>query len=116
MSPDGLRKALPVVDKPFGKFDEFEDQFHPRILVETFSTAKRIVLAGLGIGAAVPLQIEPELKEGRCVTLPVEALWLSLNYGFIAKRGRSLSPAAKAFMEIAEDDRSGHRGMSDGLA
>jgi hypothetical protein len=34
------------------------------------------------------------------VTLPVAAPWFSLNYGFIAKRGRSLSPAAKAFMEI----------------
>jgi DNA-binding transcriptional LysR family regulator len=95
-----LRKALPAVEKPFGTFDEFEDRFHPRILVETFSTAKRIVLAGLGIGAAVPFQIESELNEGRCVTLPVEAPWFSLNYGFIAKRGRTLSPAAKAFMEI----------------
>ena len=30
----------------------------------------------------------------------VEAPWLRLNYGFIAKRGRSVSPAAKAFMAI----------------
>jgi DNA-binding transcriptional LysR family regulator len=96
-----LRKALPVVDKPFGTFDELEDRFHPRILVETFSTAKRIILGGLGIGAAIPSQIEPELKEGRCVTLPIEVPRLSLNYGFIAKRGRTLSPAAKTFMEIA---------------
>jgi DNA-binding transcriptional LysR family regulator len=41
-----LRKALPVLDKPFGRFDELEDRFHPRILVETFSAAKRIVLGG----------------------------------------------------------------------
>jgi hypothetical protein len=34
------------------------------------------------------------------VTLPVEAPWFRLNYGFIAKRGRTLSPAAKAFMAI----------------
>ena len=95
-----LRKALPVVDKPFGTFDELENRFHPRILVETFSTAKRIILGGLGIGAAVPLQIEPELKAGRCVTLPVVAPWFSLNYGFITRRGRTLSPAARAFMEI----------------
>lgn len=95
-----LRKALPVLDKPFGRFDELEDRFHPRILVETFSAAKRIVLGGLGIGAAVPFQIDSELKEGRCVTLPVQAPQLSLNYGFIAKRGRTLSPAAKAFIAI----------------
>ena len=59
-----MRKALPFADKPFGVFDEIQDRFHPRILVETFPTAKRIVLAGKGIGAAIPRQIERELKEG----------------------------------------------------
>jgi DNA-binding transcriptional LysR family regulator len=98
--PGVLRKALPVVDKPFGVFDEIQDRFHPRILVETFSAAKRIVLSGKGVGGAIPYQIERELKEGLCVTLPVEAPWFRLNYGFIAKRGRTLSPAAKAFMAI----------------
>jgi DNA-binding transcriptional LysR family regulator len=98
--PGRMRKALPIFDKPFGRFDELQDRFHPRILVETFSAAKRITLAGLGICGAVGSQIEPELREGRCVTLPVVAPWFGLNYGFIAKRGRTLSPAAKAFMEI----------------
>ena len=98
--PGRLRRALPVLSKPFGKFDELQDRFHPRILVETFSAAKRIVLAGLGIGGAAATQIEPELKAGRCVTLPVVAPWFSLNYGFVTRRGRTLSPAARAFMEI----------------
>ena len=97
--PGRMRKALPVVGKPFGVFDDVQDRFHPRILVETFPTAKRIVLAGDGIGAALPVQIERELAEGACVMLPVEAPWLRLNYGFIAKRGRTPSPAARAFME-----------------
>jgi len=98
--PGRIRKALPALDKPFGRFDQLQDRFHPRILVETFSAAKRVVLAGLGIGGAIPPQIDRELKEGLCVTLPVEVPWLRLNYGFIAKRGRTLSPAAKAFMDI----------------
>jgi DNA-binding transcriptional LysR family regulator len=98
--PGRLRKALPTLDKPFGRFDELKDRFHPRILVETFSAAKRIVLTGSGIGGALPIQIEPELREGRCVMLPVVAPWFSLNYGFIVKRGRTLSPAAKAFMDV----------------
>jgi DNA-binding transcriptional LysR family regulator len=95
-----MRKALPVADKPFGPFDDVQDRFHPRVLVETFSAAKRIVLAEQGVGGAIPFQIERELKDGLCVALPVEAPWLRLNYGFIAKRGRTLSPAAKAFMAI----------------
>jgi DNA-binding transcriptional LysR family regulator len=97
--PGRIRRALPDVDKPFGRFDSSSGQFHPRVLVETFSAAKLIVLAGSGIGAALPFQIEPELSDGRCILLPVEAPWLSLNYGFITKRGRTLSPAAKTFME-----------------
>ena len=58
------------------------------------------MLAGKGIGAAIPRQIERELKDGSCVTLAVEAPWLRLHYGFISRRGRSVSPAAKAFMAI----------------
>jgi DNA-binding transcriptional LysR family regulator len=98
--PGAMRRALPVVDKPFGAFDDVQDRFHPRILVETFSVAKRIVLCGQGIGGAIPFQIEREQSEGLRMTLPVEAPWLRLNYGLIAKRGRTLSPSATAFMAI----------------
>ena len=91
--------ALPKAPKRFGVIDEVEKRFHPRILVETFDTARCVVLASGAIGAAIPNQIERELKEGLFAVLPVEAPWLSLNYGFIAKRGRTLSPATLAFME-----------------
>ena len=33
------------------------------------------------------------------VLLPLELPWMSLNYGFISKRGRTHSPAARAFMD-----------------
>ena len=97
--PGRIRAAFPNIDKPFGSFDPDSDRFHPRILVETFAAAKEIVLAGRGLGAAIKGQIEQELREKRLVTLPFDAPWLSLNYGFITKRGRTLSPAALAFME-----------------
>ena len=97
--PARMRTALPSLDKPFGIFDAATDRFHPRVLVETFSAAKEIVLAGQGLGAAVKRQIEPELKRKRLVILPAAAPWLALNYGFIVKRGRTLSPAAAAFMD-----------------
>jgi len=92
--PARMRAALPRLDKPFGIFDAFADRFHPRVLVETFSAAKEIVLAGQGLGAALKGQIEPELKQKRLVMLPAATPWLRLNYGFIVKRGRTLSPAA----------------------
>ena len=80
--------------------DEVEKRFHPRILVETFHTARRVVLASSAIAAAIPCQIERELKEGLFTILPVETSWLRANYGFITKRGRTPSPAMIAFMEI----------------
>ena len=95
--------TLPKPPSNFGVLDQAENRFHPRILVETFPTAKRIVLESAAIGAALQSQIERELKEGSCAVLPVEAPWLRLNYGFISKRGRTPSPAASAFMEIVRE-------------
>src|SRR5262249_48411721 len=51
--PARLRAVLPHVDKPFGTFDASTERFHPRVLVETFSAAKEVVLAGQGLGAAL---------------------------------------------------------------
>ena len=83
--------------------DEVEKRFHPRILVETFHSARRVVLASPAIAAAIPSQIEREVKEGLCTVLTVEAPWLRANYGFITKRGRTPTPMAKAFMEIVRE-------------
>jgi DNA-binding transcriptional LysR family regulator len=105
--PGRFVAALPKAPSNFGFLDEAENRFHPRILVETFSTAKRIVLESAGIGASLTSQIERELKEGSCAVLPIEAPWLRLNYGFILKRGRAPSPAASAFMEIVREVEAG---------
>ncbi len=96
---DRMRPFLPKGDLPFGVFDEAKKRFLPRILIGNFAAAKQIVLAGQGIGAALPFQLKREIDDGDCVLLPIELPWLSLNYGFISKRGRTHSPAAKAFMD-----------------
>jgi DNA-binding transcriptional LysR family regulator len=96
---DRMRRFLPQGDLPCGVFDAVKKRFLPRILVGNFTAAKHIVLGGQGIGAALPFQIAREIDDGDCVLLPLELPWLSLNYGFISKRGRTHSPAAKAFMD-----------------
>ena len=96
---DRMRRFLPQGDLPCGVFDAVKGRFLPRILVGNFIAAKQIVLAGQGIGGALPFQVKREIDNGYCVLLPLELPWLSLNYGFISKRGRSHSPAAKAFMD-----------------
>ena len=96
---DRMRRFLPQGDLPCGVFDATKNRFLPRILIGNFAAAKHIVLAGQGIGAALPFQLKREIDDGDCVLLPIELPWLSLNYGFISKRGRTHSPAAKAFMD-----------------
>ncbi len=96
---DRMRRFLPQGDLPCGVFDAAKNRFLPRILIGNFTAAKHIVLAGQGIGAALPFQLAREIDDGDCVLLPLELPWLSLNYGFISKRGRTHSPAAKAFMD-----------------
>jgi DNA-binding transcriptional LysR family regulator len=97
--PGRMRPFLPRGDLPCGVFDAAKDRFLPRILIGTFAAAKHIVLAGQGLGAALSFQLKREIDDGDCVLLPIELPWLSLNYGFISKRGRTHSPAAKAFMD-----------------
>jgi hypothetical protein len=55
---------------------------------------------------AIHSQIARELNEGLLVRLPYEAPWLTINYGFITKRGRTPSPAAQAFMAIVRSIES----------
>jgi DNA-binding transcriptional LysR family regulator len=104
--PERYRAALPTADKRFAVFDEDRSRLHPRALVGSFSAAKQIVLGGRTLSVAIESQIARELSEGLFVRLPFEAPWLSINYGFITKRGRTLSPAAKAFMAIVRSIES----------
>jgi DNA-binding transcriptional LysR family regulator len=101
--PSRTLAGLPKTPKRFGVVDEIEKRFHPRILVPTFHTVKRVVLASPAIGAAIPSQIEPELRVGLLTVLRVEASWLRANYGFITRRNRTLSPVTAAFVEIVRE-------------
>ncbi|HUO53425.1 MAG TPA: substrate-binding domain-containing protein, partial [Rhodoblastus sp.] len=106
-APGRMRAFLPSVDKPFGTFSTFNERFIPRILVETFADARDIVLAGEGLGVAVPFQLRREIASGSCRLLPLRLPWMRLNYGFITRRGRTLSPAARAFMATAREIERG---------
>jgi DNA-binding transcriptional LysR family regulator len=104
--PERYRAGVPPVDKRFAVFDADQSRLRPRALVGSFTAAKQIVLGGNALSVAIQSQIARELSEGIFVRLPFEAPWLSINYGFITKRGRTLSPAAKAFMAIVRSIES----------
>lgn len=95
--PAPMIAQLPTGPAPFGEQDGLDGRWRCRIRVETFSGVRRIVLASTALGVAVATQIAQDCEDGRLALVPVDVPWLQLNYGFIIRRGRSLSPAAKAF-------------------
>jgi DNA-binding transcriptional LysR family regulator len=104
--PERYRAALPPDDRPFAVFNADRSRLRPRALVGSFSAAKQVVLGGHVLSVAIHSQVERELSEGLLVRLPYEAPWLSINYGFITKPGRTPSPGAKAFMAIVRSIES----------
>jgi DNA-binding transcriptional LysR family regulator len=113
--PDRMRDFLSD-GKAFGFWDHSKGRFAPRIQVSTFSDMREIVIAGQGLSAALPSQLERELSNGLCVLLPVTLPWLTLNYGFITKRGRTLSPPATVFMDLMRKIERELQSSADGKA
>ncbi len=97
--PGRIAGALAALAGRAGAADPASDTFAPAWEVEVVDTAKRIVAASDAIGGAMLTQIERELEDGTLGVLPFGADWLRLNYGFIYLRDRTVSPAARAFMD-----------------
>ncbi len=93
--------------------DEDTGDLIPHIEVDHLPTAHAAILASDAFGVATPLQIEPWLRSGALVVLPYQAPWLRLDYGFIYRADRMLSPATELFMSIVraiEAERSSRNG------
>jgi DNA-binding transcriptional LysR family regulator len=97
--PGRVRGAIPSKEAPCGVFEQASGRFRPRIVVGATSAARDVVLGSDALAVSLPGLIGDALSEGRLALLPVELPWLRLNYGFIWRRGRTLAPAAKAFMD-----------------
>lgn len=97
-----------------GVTDASSGDYIPPIKVDSIRLAKDAVMASDAVSLAPLAAITAELASGALVALPVKAPWLYTNYGFVHLTGRSLSPAATAFMErvrkveqeiVAEEER-----------
>ena len=101
--PDRMHAFLAEGPRRFGYYDSETKRMWPRVRVETCAGMFRTVINSDGLGAAPMFVIADEILEKRLVALPVDLPWLRLNYGFVWARGRSLSPAALAFMRITRE-------------
>jgi DNA-binding transcriptional LysR family regulator len=97
-----------------GTTDTSSGDYIPPIKVDSIRLAKDAVSASDAVSLAPLAAIIRELTSGTVVALPIRAPWLYTNYGFVYLTGRSLAPAAVAFMEkvrmveqeiVAEEER-----------
>jgi DNA-binding transcriptional LysR family regulator len=101
--PKAMQAFLAAGPRQFGYYDADKGRMWPRVRVETFAGIKRVVVHSDGLGAAPYFAIADDIASKDIVTLPIVLPWLSLNYGFVWRRGRSFSPAATAFMAIVRE-------------
>lgn len=109
--PERISAFFPNESLPFGIKDPATGRVIPRIRVGSFGAARNIVMASDAISGAAPYMIKDELAAGRVVGLPIDLPWLAISYGLIWRRGRTLSPAAQAFIKIVRniEAKAGHK-------
>lgn len=61
---------------------------------------KRAVIAGVGVSFVSAVSVERELAQGSLARVPVEGISISRQFYLVKRKGRELSPAAKAFSKV----------------
>jgi len=95
-----LRGTRPALEPPHRLEDAPP---RPPIQVNSFELIRRIVLECDALGLATPAQIAADVRAGSLVALDLEVPGLESNYGVITLAGRTLSPAAGAFIDILQE-------------
>jgi DNA-binding transcriptional LysR family regulator len=85
-----------------GRVDEASGSFLPAITVDSLSAAKKIALGCDALLPITPNCVDAELQSGDLVIIDFNAPWMQSTYGFVAKRDRTLAPAALAFIELVK--------------
>jgi DNA-binding transcriptional LysR family regulator len=75
----------------------------PAIHVNSYALARQIACDTDALVAGTVRMLAPELDAGRLVRLDFEMLGLRTNYAIIHRQDRSLSPAARAFIDLVRD-------------
>lgn len=75
--------------------------------VESGELMKRFIVAGLGIGFLPSANIADEVRRGILSVVKIESLRLSRDLGIVYLKGKSLTRATRAFLEIATRDIGG---------
>lgn len=81
-----------------GRVDKDSGQFLPAVTIDSLTLGPGIAAATDAIMLTPPSVAANELGCGKLVILDLHLPWQHTNYGFISKRGRSLSSVTKQYM------------------
>ena len=83
---------------PHAKVDRETGDLTPNLMLDTFSVARNVVLAGDAVGIAPFPAIEGDVRANRIALIPFDAPWMHLSYGLFYTRKRALSRVAQLFV------------------
>jgi len=104
ISPHGLilpPRSLSTLNQIDAVFQEHGLPCHVVLEVGGWEVIKRYVELGLGISIVTSFCLR---GHERLVTIPVDNIFPSRSYGVVMRRGKFLSPQAKAFLEFMDAD------------
>jgi len=86
-----------------GYWDRASGEFVPALEVDQVSTILDLAGDSDILAATTLTMLEDKLHSGKLSVVPFAESWLGLNYGFIARPNRTLSPAALGFMNVVRE-------------
>lgn len=102
--PPRLAAAFPREPVRAGRIDEFNGDFVPAVETDVPMQLARLVEGNDVLAFGAFSMVESELEKGRLAYLPTPEVNMRASYGFIFLRNRSLSPAARAYMQAVRDE------------
>ncbi|MBJ6723855.1 selenium metabolism-associated LysR family transcriptional regulator [Geomesophilobacter sediminis] len=67
------------------------------------NAVKRAVMEGVGVSFLSAVSVERELSQGALVRVPVQGITINRQFYLVQRKGRDLSPAARAFAEVMRE-------------
>jgi DNA-binding transcriptional LysR family regulator len=75
-----------------------------RMVLSTNEAVKQAVMAGLGLSIVPRIGMQGALQNGRAVEVPLRGLPLRSTWHIVWVAGKTLSPAAQAFVNALKSD------------
>jgi DNA-binding transcriptional LysR family regulator len=92
--------------------DHLTGDIVPRIATTSLQAMRELVQRTDGIGLCPPSEVRPDVLAGRLALLDTDFEIPHTEYGMVWLKGRSLSPAARAFMAILREVEAEHDGAA----